>query len=139
MARIVFEVAIDAEPKKVLDALNTPAGIAGWWTEETEFTGASFTVSFPNMTPLPFELRVDGATESRVHWTSVGQFPPHWVDTEITWTITAADGGTLVHFSHDGWAGDGGQFPSSALVWGQLMLSLKSLVETGTGDPLYRR
>lgn len=63
---------------------------------------------------------MDEATQGRVHWTSVGQFPPHWVGTEITWTLTETAGSTVVHFSHDGWAGDEGPFPSSTLVWGQL-------------------
>ena len=53
--------------------------------------------------------------------------------------MTPADGGTLVHFNHDGWASDEGPFPSSALTWGQLMDSLKSYVETGTGMPFAAR
>lgn len=142
MARIVFETTINASPADVAKALDTQEGIAGWWTEEVTFPGgegSQMTLGFPNLAPLPFELRVDEVSESRVHWTSVGEFPPHWVGTEITWMLTAADKGTLIHFSHDGWASDEGPFPSSALTWGQLMGSLKSLVEDGAGMPLHRK
>jgi uncharacterized protein YndB with AHSA1/START domain len=142
MARIVFEINIDAGPKQVLDALHTQAGIAGWWTEETDFAGevgSVMTVGFPDRAPLPFELRAEQASEQGVVWVPVGQFPPHWVGTRIAWTLTPADGGTLVHFDHAGWPSDTGPFPSSALTWGQLMTSLKSYVETGTGTPLYRK
>ena len=142
MARIVFEATIGATPQQIVDALDTERGIAGWWTEEVEFAGGPgsvMRVGFPGRAPQPFELRVERATEQLVHWTSVGQFPPHWVGTEVTWTLTSVDGGTLVHFSHDGWADDGGPFPSSALTWGLLMESLRSFVETGAGTPLYRK
>jgi uncharacterized protein YndB with AHSA1/START domain len=142
MARIVFETTIRATPKEIVDALDTERGIAGWWTEQVEFgggPGSVMRVGFPGRAPLPFDLRVERATEEQVHWTSIGQFPPHWVGTDVTWTLTPVDGGTLVHFSHDGWADDGGPFPSSALTWGLLMESLRSFVETGTGTPLYRK
>jgi len=142
MARIVFETTIGAGSKEVFDALHSRPGIAGWWTEEVDFSGevgSVLTLGFPHAAPMPFELRVDQASEHRVVWTSVGQFPPHWAGTRITWTLAPADGGTLVHFDHDGWASDTGPFPSAALTWGQLMTSLKSYVETGTGGPLYRR
>lgn len=143
MARVVFETTINASPADVVKALDTQEGVAGWWTEDVTFPGgegSQMTLGFPSLAPLPFELRVDEVSESRVHWTSVGEFPPHWVGTEITWTLTAAgEGTTLVHFSHDGWANDEGPFPSSALTWGQLMGSLRSLVEDGAGMPLYRK
>jgi uncharacterized protein YndB with AHSA1/START domain len=142
MARIVFETTINATAKEIVDALDTERGIAGWWTEQVEFAGGPgsvMTVGFPGRAPLPFELRVEQVTEQQVRWASVGQFPPHWVGTEVTWTLTPVDGGTLVYFSHDGWANDGGPFPSSALTWGLLMESLRSYVEAGTGAPLYRK
>ena len=71
-----------------------------------------------------------------MRWASIGDFPPHWVGTDVTWTLTPSNGATRVHFSHDGWADDGGLFPSAALTWGLLMQSLKQYVETGTGTPL---
>jgi uncharacterized protein YndB with AHSA1/START domain len=142
MARMVFETTINASASEIVKALDTSDGIAGWWTEEVTFPGgegSQMTLGFPHMAPFPFELRVDEVSESRVRWTSVGEFPPHWVGTGITWTLTASDDGTLVHFCHDGWANDEGPFPSSALTWGQLMGSLKSYVEDGAGMPLYRK
>jgi uncharacterized protein YndB with AHSA1/START domain len=142
MARIVFEVEIDAPPQRVVDALDTQEGIAGWWTADVDFPGGSGTtmrLGFP-IAPLPFELRVDEAGPSRVAWTSTGEFPPHWVGTRVLWTLTpkADSDGTSLHFNHDGWATDEGPFASSALTWARLMDSLKSYVETGTGAPLFK-
>jgi uncharacterized protein YndB with AHSA1/START domain len=142
MARIVFEMEVEAPPTQVLTALDTQRGVAGWWSEDVTFSGGSgsvMTIGFPGRAPLPFRLRVDEATQKCVRWTNVGDFPPHWVGTEVTWTLKGTDAGTTVHFSHDGWQNDEGAFPMSALTWGQLMGSLKSWVETGQGAPLYRK
>lgn len=143
MARIVFELDIDATPKDIVEALDTTRGIAGWWTEDVSApggAGSQLTVGFPGRAPVPFELRVDEASEQRVKWTSVGAFPPHWVNTSVIWTLTPkTDGsGTTVHFGHDGFATDEGPMAQSATTWGHLMWSLKSFVETGAGAPLYR-
>ncbi len=123
--------------------LDSQEGIAGWWTEDVDFgggAGSTMTLGFP-VAPMPFELRVDEANDSVVRWTSVGEFPPHWAATTVTWTLTpAGDGaGTTVHFSHDGWATDDGPLATAALTWAPLMLSLKQFSETGTGSPLFRR
>jgi len=144
MARIVFELDIDATPKQIVEALDSERGIAGWWTEDVTAPGGAgspMTVGFPGRAPMPFELRVDEVGEHSVRWSSVGQFPPHWVGTQMIWTLTTkADGsGTTVHFNHDGWATDEGPLPSAAMTWGQLMVSLKAFVESGAGSPLYRK
>src|SRR5262245_32903209 len=138
MARIVFEVQNDAPADKIVKALDTKSGIAGWWTPTVEFTGGVGSVMKPSFAqaPIPFGLTVDEVSDKRVRWRSTADFPPHWVGTTLTWTLTPSDGGTLVHFSHDGWANDQGPFPSSALTWGLLMDSLRQYVETGTGKPL---
>jgi uncharacterized protein YndB with AHSA1/START domain len=141
MARIVFELAIDAQPRDVVEALDSERGIAGWWTRDVQFpggAGSTMTLGFP-VAPKPFELRVDEAGERRVRWTSVGEFPPHWAGTQVIWTLRPdADGkSTTVHFAHDGWASDEGPLPPAAMTWGTLMTSLKRYVETGTGTPLF--
>jgi uncharacterized protein YndB with AHSA1/START domain len=144
MARILFELDIDAPAKKIVEALDTQRGIAGWWTEEVTAPGGAgsrMILGFPGRAPQPFELRVDRVDEQTVRWSSVGPFPPHWVDTQIIWTLRPQAGGTgtTVHFNHDGWASDEGPLPMSAMTWGQLMGSLKSFVEIGVGAPLHRR
>jgi uncharacterized protein YndB with AHSA1/START domain len=138
MARIVFEVQIDADVSRIVQALDSERGISGWWTPTVRFDGGAGSVMNPSFAqaPVPFSLTVDEVSDTTVRWSSSGDFPPHWIGTTITWTFSPANGGTLVHFNHDGWASDEGPFPSSALTWGLLMDSLKQYVETGTGKPL---
>jgi uncharacterized protein YndB with AHSA1/START domain len=130
MARIVFEISIEAPPEKIVQALDTQGGIAGWWTPTVESAGGAGSVLRPRFAqaPAPFELAVDEVDKGAVQWTSAGAFPPHWAGTTITWRLTPQDertdayaslrSGTLVHLSHDGWASDDGSFPSAALTLG---------------------
>ena len=141
MARIVLENQIAASPSEVARALSTQQGIAGWWTDDVSFgdkVGDSMMLGFP-AAPLPFELRMDTADESGVVWSSIGQFPPHWVGTTVIWSLTPGEGSTTVHFNHDGWASDEGPFPMAAYTWAQLLVTLKEHVETGNVVPWFTR
>jgi uncharacterized protein YndB with AHSA1/START domain len=140
MARIVYELDIEAPLEQVGGALTSREGIAGWWTDDVTLAGgagAVMTLGFA-VAPLPFKLRVDEASPLHVAWSSVGEFPPHWAGTQVTWTLTPAGQSTTVRFVHDGWASDNGPFGSSALTWGRLMDSLKRFAETGSAAPLFR-
>ena len=141
MARIVFDVDVVAPADRIIEALNTRDGIAGWWTADVAFdggAGGTMKLGFP-VAPLPFELRVDEVEAHRIVWSSVGPFPPHWVDTRVIWTLRPGDDGssTALHFSHEGWVNDEGPFGMSALTWGRLMDTLKRHVETGDAVPLF--
>ncbi len=142
MARIVFDVDIEAAQADVVRALTTETGIRGWWTDDAsvgEGVGGELSLGFP-VAPVRFTLRVDEAGPDAVGWTSVGDFPPHWQDTVIRWTLgSAGASGPSVHFVHDGWATDDGPFGSSALTWGRLMDRLKDHCETGEHAPLFER
>jgi uncharacterized protein YndB with AHSA1/START domain len=142
MARILFETDVAAPSDAIVAALTTRDGIAAWWTDDVDYAGGSGTlmrVGFP-VAPVPFELEVEEAGPARVAWRSVGQFPPHWTGTAVTWVLSAqANGGTKVHFNHDGWASDEGPFAMSAYTWAQLLGVLKTYAETGTPTPLFTR
>lgn len=142
MARIVFEVDIAADPSPIVAALDTQRGIASWWTDEVAFpggVGSTMTLGFPTA-PKPFMLQAAEVGPERVRWESIGDFPPHWVGTEIIWTLSAnPEGGTKVHFAHEGWADDSGPFPMAAFTWAHLLLMLKAYAETGQAAPLFRK
>lgn len=108
MARILVEVPIMAERAKVRTAIDTADGIAGFWTDDVDFpggVGSQFKVGFQNA-PLPFDLTVTAVSDETVRWTG-GQFPPHWVGTEVVWTLTPTpDGTTTVRLMHEGWASE---------------------------------
>jgi uncharacterized protein YndB with AHSA1/START domain len=48
MARIVFELEIEAPPSKVVEALDTEEGIRGWWTPSVVFPGGEGSTMQPS-------------------------------------------------------------------------------------------
>ncbi|MFW6034338.1 MAG: SRPBCC family protein [bacterium] len=140
MARITLATTIDAQPADIVKALDSAEGIAGFWTEDVAYdgVGGNLVAGFADA-PAPFRFHVAEASSNKVRWTNIGEYPPFFVDTEVTWSVAPApDGsGTMVHFTHDGWASDDMPMPAIAYVWAQVLESLKSYVETGKGSPLH--
>ena len=138
MARILVEVPIAADPATVRHTLDSADGIAGFWTDDVDFPGGAgpeFKVGFENA-PLPFDLTVAEVSDSTIRWLG-GQFPPHWVGTDVTWTLNPGEGGmTTVRLSHDGWAEEDGMFAFSTFVWGDVVRRLKNFLERGERDPM---
>ncbi|MDA0350931.1 MAG: SRPBCC domain-containing protein [Chloroflexi bacterium] len=138
---ILFTVDVNAEPVAVLRALTSVQGIRSWWTDRCDGDGAAGGTIKPALpvAPMPFELHVDGATDSSVRWTSTGGFPPHWAGSQVSWDVVAnPDGpGVLVNFKHAGFPSDDG-IGMVAYTWGQLMTSLKAYAESGSAAPLFK-
>lgn len=140
MARIALATTINAEAADIIKALDSAEGLAGFWTEDIAYEGVGgvLTAGFADA-PAPFQFRVDEVSDQLVRWTNAGEFPPFFAGTTVTFTLMPApEGGTMVLFHHDGWASEDMPMPSIAFVWAQVLASLKSYVETGSGSPLHR-
>jgi uncharacterized protein YndB with AHSA1/START domain len=140
MSDILLQVDINAERSKVTDALTTQPGITGWWTDKAEVSpgvGGMVKPSF-DRAPLPFDLKVEEASNSRVVWRAQS-FPPHWVGTEVVWQLSDnPDGpGTRVDFTHAGFQPEDPGVGSAAFTWAQTMARLKGYAETGTRQPYF--
>lgn len=141
MAEIVFLVDIDASRDRIRDALTTRDGLVGWWTTDTDGSGAPgsmLSLGFPDA-PARFSLRVDDVTDGGVAWTSVGEFPPHWRSTEIVFTIADDDDGSgcRVFFEHRGFDAADPMTGHTAFTWANLMNSLKAYCETGAANAFF--
>jgi uncharacterized protein YndB with AHSA1/START domain len=122
-------------PSTAYEALTTIDGLRAWWTEDT--TGSTdvggkiefrFTVGGMDM-----EV-VEARPAERVVW-RVTDGPKEWIDTTIEWDLRQDGDYTIVLFAHRDWT-DPGEFMSHCgTKWGSFLLSLKQLVETGTGAP----
>lgn len=138
MARILVEVPIAAEPATIQTAINTADGISAFWTDDVDLPGgigSEFKVGFENA-PLPFDLTIAEVSDDTIRWTG-GQFPPHWVGTEVTWTLAPGpEDATMVRLTHEGWAEENGTFAFSTYVWADVLRRLKNYVEQGQRDPL---
>jgi uncharacterized protein YndB with AHSA1/START domain len=71
-----------------------------------------------------------------VTWTPIGGFPG-WVGTSIDWTLEPADGGgTIVHFTHDGWSDEqaAGEMAMCGYTWAMIIDRLAG----GSRDPYFK-
>ena len=139
MVDILHRVGVEkASPEKVYEALTTVDGLAAWWTDQT--TGdpeVGGTLEF-RFLPGGFDMEVvELEPAKRVRW-QVADGPPEWVGTHVTFDLSEVDGYTIVLFKHEGWEEPVEFMHHCSTKWASYLLSLKQLVETGTGAPAPR-
>jgi uncharacterized protein YndB with AHSA1/START domain len=135
---IVHQLIARTTPDKVYQALTDPAQLASWFAEDTQagVQGDS-----------EIEFRFDRGTirvqvtelepDQKVVW-KVLEGLPGWegVTGHVTWELTYPFySGTLVHFTHSGWAGMDGPYPSTNFKWGWFIARMKAFAETGVASP----
>jgi uncharacterized protein YndB with AHSA1/START domain len=127
-------------PQDVYAAIATREGLAAWWTEKTKgdsavgevllFTFEEDGVEIGSIAMLVRELVPD----ERVRW-EVVDGPEEWIGTTVTFEIRQDGDYTIVLFAHAGWAEPVEFMHHCSTKWATFLLSLTSLVETGTGRP----
>jgi uncharacterized protein YndB with AHSA1/START domain len=119
----------------VYAALTTIDGLSRWWTNDTTGDpdlGGKIEFRFP---PGGFDMEVIELTPGeRVRWRVVDG-PPEWIGTTIDWRLLYNDGFTHVLFVHEGFREWVDFLSHCSTKWAVYLLSLKALVETGTGSP----
>lgn len=136
MVDILHRVGIkDATPEKVYDALSTVEGLAGWWTDDTKGStevGGVIEFRFP---PGGFDMEViESQPAERVRW-KVVDGPQEWVGTTVDWELRPDGEFTTVLFKHQGWKEPVEFMHHCSTKWATYLMSLKALIETGTGAP----
>lgn len=136
MVDILHRVGIRTdEPQRVYDALTTIDGLAGWWTEDTSGGSAVGDVLQFRFPPGGFDMEVlDVTPASQVRWRVVDG-PEEWLDTTIDWDLRQDGDWTIVLFTHAGWREPVEFLHHCSTKWATFLMSLKQLVETGTGAP----
>ena len=136
MPDIYHRVGIQAAtPDDVCAVLTTIDGLRGWWTTDT--TGSC---EIGGLLKFRFEgggfdmLVVESEPGKRVVWRVVDG-PTEWIDTEISWDLAREDDYTIVNFAHTGWREVDEFMCHCSTKWAVFLLSLKSFLETGTGQP----
>lgn len=138
---IMHRVGIQAPPARVQAALTTVDGLAGWWTRHTSGDaqpGGHLAFRFHDPAGADiggFGMQVMDVTPGQqVRW-RVQDGPAEWVGTEIEFTLQQQDGLTVVLFGHRHWREAGEFMAHCSTKWATFLLSLRSWVETGQGQP----
>jgi uncharacterized protein YndB with AHSA1/START domain len=131
MADILHRVEIAAPQEQVYRDLTTKDGFARWWTRAAgdEGTGGKLDFFFGGPEPVvTFEV-TEQAPSSHVAMHCI-QGPPEWVGTGLNFRLSpAADGRTVVLFSHEGWREPVEFMYHCSTKWAYYLLSLKSGLE----------
>jgi uncharacterized protein YndB with AHSA1/START domain len=140
MVDILHRVGIKSSVDKVYTALTTRDGLANWWTTNTQGESKVGGV-------LKFRFNADGREiggfdmkvlelqpNEQVLW-QVVEGPAEWVGTRIDFELTHDGEYCIVLFKHEGWKEPVEFMHHCSTKWATFLMSLKSLVETGKGNP----
>jgi hypothetical protein len=84
--------------------------------------------------PVNMGFRIDEMkTNECVRWTCVAHDLPSWVGTSLTWRLKESGGAVVDSLDHAGWKDAAPELVVQG--WQHVLGSMKSYVETGTGQP----
>ncbi len=136
MVAINYTIYIDAPAWHVYEAVTTSEGLSSWWTARSKADPIQGTVAefwFNNR----YQDKMYIATlkkNSLVEWECIDG-DKEWIGTRIRFDIQERKKGSMLSFSHYGWAETSDFFASCSYQWGIYMKSLKEYCEQGKGDP----
>ncbi|WP_369138195.1 SRPBCC family protein [Modestobacter versicolor] len=140
MVDILHRVGVQTPtPERVYEALTTVDGLAGWWTGDARGSGEPGGVlefRFPPVGGFDMEV-LETVPGERVTWRVV-EGPAEWVGTTVEWRLRQDGDWTIVLFTHAGWREPVEFMHHCSTKWASFLLSLKSLLETGSGAPAPR-
>lgn len=141
MVDILHRVGINSSPDEVYQALATRAGLAAWWTNNTQGeskVGGALKFRFSDSGGVEiggFDMKVlELHPAKRVLW-QVVDGPKEWIGTKIDWELKQDGDYVIVLFKHQDWKEAGEFMHHCSTKWAMFLMSLKSLVETGKGAP----
>src|SRR5262245_22812921 len=142
MVDIIHRIGIKASPAQVYAALSTVDGVAGWWTRETSGdskVGGIVTVAFRDRGAKQekgrVELEVIELDPGKAGRWRGESGPREWIGTEVTFSLTPDGEQTVVSFGHRNWREAVDFTAHCSMKWATFLLSLRELVETGSGSP----
>lgn len=136
MVDILHRIGVaDSSPDKLYDALTTLEGLSGWWASDTKGSAGVGGVLEFRFGPGGIDMQVvELKPAERVLWRVVGG-PAEWIGTMVNWEIKQEGAYTIVLFSHTGWKEPVEFMHHCSTKWAVFLMSLKSLLESGTGNP----
>jgi uncharacterized protein YndB with AHSA1/START domain len=136
MPDILHKVGIRSpSPDGVYKALTTIEGLSKWWTSDTRGDSEVGGVIQFRFGAGGFDMKVlELQPAKRVLW-QVIDGPDEWLGTEINFDIKQNDDWTILLFKHAHWKQPVEFMHHCSTKWAVFLLNLKSLLETGKGEP----
>ena len=136
MVDILHRVGIKSSVDDTYRALTAREGLAAWWTNNTQGDGTKVggVLRF-RFGAGGFDMKVlELNPGARVLW-EVTDGPREWIGTTVGFDLRTDGDFTIVLFKHQGWREPVEFMHHCSTKWALFLMSLKSLLEIGTGAP----
>ena len=137
MSDILHRVGIRTQSlQDVYQALTSQAGLAGWWTTDTKGEGDQVgnIIAF-RFGAGGFDMKVAELEKpTRVVW-ELADGPQEWMGTTISFDLKQDNDSVIVLFKHANWREPVEFMHHCSTKWALFLMSLKSLIENGKGNP----
>jgi hypothetical protein len=135
MADIQHAIQVASKPDAIYPLIATAKGLGQWWAADiTEPAGAVELGFFNRSTVYRLRLKAD---QPPLHTDWICETGNEWSGTHIIFRLEPRGSGTLVRFTHGGWATETEYFVSCNTTWGELMYRLKAAAEGKSQGPLF--
>ena len=138
MPDIRHRVVISSPLENVYQAVSTSEGISEWWTrggvqgESIEGSKLEFYFGEPDPAAVMEVTRL--SPEGLVQWNCIDG-ADEWIGTTLSFELRKLADDTVVLFTHADWRSPSEFMAHCSARWAYFLLSLKSLMESGTGTP----
>jgi uncharacterized protein YndB with AHSA1/START domain len=119
----------------VYAALTTLEGLSGWWATDTKGQTEVGGILKFRFEPGGFDMKVLELNPAESVLWEVTDGPAEWIGTTVRWDLKQEGDYTIVLFAHEGWKEPVEFMYHCSTKWATFLVSLKQLVETGTGAP----
>jgi uncharacterized protein YndB with AHSA1/START domain len=134
MYTIEQQIEINANAARIVEALTTEAGIAGWWTTDTDVGDREAAFRFTKQdTRVEHRFQIERRDASGVAMTCVSD--TDWRGTRLAFELAPAGARTTVRLVHAGYPAKNELYAQCTKGWAYFLDSLQKYVETGTGTP----
>jgi uncharacterized protein YndB with AHSA1/START domain len=136
MVDILHRVGMkSASLDEVYAALTTLEGLSGWWATDTKGQTEVGGILEFRFEPGGFDMLVLELNPAKSVLWEVTDGPAEWIGTTVRWDLKQEGDYTIVLFAHEGWQEPVEFMYHCSTKWATFLVSLKQLVETGTGAP----
>ncbi|KAA0992745.1 SRPBCC family protein [Dyadobacter aurulentus] len=137
MADILHRVGIKSSSlQDVYRALTTESELADWWTNDTQGDGSQIgniiAFRFGND---GFDMEVSKLEEPGLVQWEVIKGPAEWVGTTVSFELKLDGDYVILLFKHSNWEQPVEFMHHCSTKWAIFLMSLKSLMEDGKGNP----
>jgi uncharacterized protein YndB with AHSA1/START domain len=134
---IRHDVPLSVPAGEIYSALTNVESISKWWIPDTRGkseVGRTLEFWFSDKSCQKMTVTSLFANEY-VRWDAVGEDGDDWAGTFVEFKILHANSRVLLRFRHAGWLKEVERFPYYSFSWAVFLVSLKDLLEKGSGYP----